>query len=59
MEENAMNAIYEHKKELTFIGFHTEIAPDEGYKKCPEFWDKVAYGNCYKRNKKKSKTNTA
>jgi len=35
-----MNAIYEHKNELTFIGFHTEIAPDEGYKKCPEFWDK-------------------
>ena len=35
-----MNVTYEHKKELTFIGFHTEIAPVEGYKKCPEFWDK-------------------
>lgn len=35
-----MNATYEHKNELTFIGFHTEIAPDEGYQKCPEFWDK-------------------
>ena len=35
-----MNAIYEHKNKLTFIGFHTGIAPDEGYKKCPEFWDK-------------------
>ncbi|MCQ2428628.1 MAG: effector binding domain-containing protein [Clostridia bacterium] len=35
-----MNVIYEHKNELAFIGFRTEIAPDEGYKKCPEFWDK-------------------
>lgn len=35
-----MNEIYEHKNELTFIGYHTEIAPDEGYQKCPEFWDK-------------------
>ena len=35
-----MNAAYEHKNELTFIGYHTQIAPDEGYKKCPEFWDK-------------------
>ena len=28
-----MNATYEHKNELTFIGFHTEIEPDEGYRK--------------------------
>ena len=35
-----MNVTYEHKKELTYIGFHTEIAPDEGYRKFPEFWDK-------------------
>ena len=34
-----MNTVYEHKNEMTFIGFHTEIAPDEGNKKCPEFWD--------------------
>jgi AraC family transcriptional regulator len=27
-------------KQQTFIGFHTEIAPDDGCKKCPEFWDK-------------------
>ena len=33
-----MNVIYEHKSELTLIGFHTEIAPNEGYQKCPEFW---------------------
>ena len=30
-----MNVTYEHKNELTFISFHTEIAPDAGYKKCP------------------------
>ena len=35
-----MNVTYEHKNQLTFIGYHTEIAPDEGYQKCPEFWDK-------------------
>ena len=35
-----MKETYEHKNELTFIGFHTDIAPDEGYQKCPEFWDK-------------------
>ena len=25
---------------MTFIGFHTEILLEEGYQKCPEFWDK-------------------
>ena len=35
-----MNVTYEKKNALTFIGYHTEIAPDEGYKKCPEFWDR-------------------
>ena len=35
-----MNTTYEHRNEMTFIGFHTAITPDEGYKKCPEFWDK-------------------
>jgi len=24
---------------MTFIGFSTEIKPDEGYTKCPQFWD--------------------
>ena len=38
-----MNTIYDHKGEMTFIGFHTEISPDEGYKKCPEFWDSEYY----------------
>ena len=43
-----MNATYEHKSELTLIGFHTEIAPNEGYQKCPEFWDKE-YNEKYAR----------
>ena len=32
-----MNVVYKHKKEMNFIGFHTGIAPNEGYKKYPEF----------------------
>lgn len=35
-----MNAVYEHKPQMTFIGFSTIINPDEGFTKCPEFWDK-------------------
>ena len=35
-----MKLTYEKKNEMTFIGYHTEIKPDEGYIKCPEFWDK-------------------
>ena len=35
-----MEVIYEKKKEMTFIGYHTVIRPDEGYQKCPEFWEK-------------------
>ena len=35
-----MNVIYEKKPAMTFIGFHTEIKPNEGYQKCPEFWDR-------------------
>ena len=35
-----MNVIYEKKSTMTFIGYHTEIRPEEGYQKCPEFWDK-------------------
>ena len=35
-----MNAAYESKPAMTFIGYHTEIRPDEGYVKCPEFWEK-------------------
>ena len=35
-----MNITYEKKGALTFIGFHTQIRPEEGYRKCPEFWEK-------------------
>ena len=35
-----MNITYEHKPAMTFIGYSTSISPEEGYTKCPEFWDK-------------------
>ena len=35
-----MNVICEKKNKMTFIGYHTEIHPEEAYQKCPEFWDK-------------------
>lgn len=34
-----MNVTYEHKLEMTLIGFFTSIRMDEGDRKCPEFWD--------------------
>lgn len=34
-----MDFRFEHKGQLTFIGFSTQITPEEGYEKCPEFWD--------------------
>ena len=40
LEERRMNVTYEKKKKMTFIGYHTEISPEEAYQKCPEFWDK-------------------
>lgn len=43
-----MNVDYEKKQAMTFIGYHTEIRPDEGYQKCPEFWDKE-YAAKYER----------
>ena len=30
-----MNITYEKKDAMTFIGYHTEIRPEEGYQKCP------------------------
>ena len=35
-----MNCVYEHKPAMTLIGYSTTIRPDEGYVKCPEFWDR-------------------
>lgn len=43
-----MNVCYEHKEKMVFIGFFTEILPNEGYRKCPEFWDKE-YNEKYAR----------
>ena len=43
-----MNVTYEKKAAMTFIGYHTEIRPEEGYQKCPEFWDKE-YATKYAR----------
>ena len=39
---------YEHKPAMTLIGFSTMIRSNEGYVKCPEFWDK-AYSQKYAR----------
>ena len=43
-----MQVIYKHKPAMTLIGFSTTIRPDEGYIKCPEFWDKE-YSQKYAR----------
>ena len=43
-----MNVTYEHKPAMTFIGISTSIRPEEGYRKCPEFWDKE-YSQKYAR----------
>ena len=43
-----MQVIYKHKPAMTLIGFSTTIRPDEGYVKCPEFWDKE-YSQKYAR----------
>lgn len=43
-----MNVTYEHKPAMTLIGFSTAIRLEEGYQKCPEFWDK-AYNQKYAR----------
>ncbi|MGM9526351.1 MAG: hypothetical protein ACI3U1_08820 [Peptococcaceae bacterium] len=43
-----MNISYEHKPAMTLIGFSTSILPEEGYQKCPEFWDKE-YAQKYAR----------
>ena len=43
-----MDLTYEKKEAMTFIGFHTSIEPEEGYIKCPAFWDKE-YNEKYAR----------
>ena len=43
-----MKVTYEHKSSMTFIGYSTSICPEEGYQKCPEFWDRE-YARKYAR----------
>ena len=43
-----MKVTYEHKPAMTFIGFSTSIRLEEGYQKCPEFWDRE-YAQKYAR----------
>ena len=43
---------------MTFIGFSTAIRPEEGYQKCPEFWDKE-YAQKYSRLWQTRKPETA
>ena len=50
-----MNVTYEKKKAMTFIGYHTEILPNEGYVKCPEFWDKEYCALPEKTDKKRTR----
>ena len=43
-----MHLTYEHKPAMTLIGFSTLIRMEEGYTRCPEFWD-VEYNRKYAR----------
>ena len=43
-----MKVTYEHKPAMTFIGFSASNRPEEGYQKCPEFWDRE-YARKYAR----------
>lgn len=52
------NAIYEKKSEMTFIGFSTQINPNEGNIKCPQFWDEE-YSKKYARLWQTMKPETA
>ena len=43
-----MKVKYEEKDAMTLIGYHTEIHPEEAYRKCTAFWDEE-YMQKYKR----------
>ena len=43
-----MQVTYEYKPAMTLIGFSTTIRPEEGYAKCPQFWDQE-YSQKYAR----------
>ncbi len=38
---NKMDYKVEEEKELVFVGFKTTIKENEGYDKCPKFWDEI------------------
>lgn len=52
-----MKPKYELKPKMTFIGFSITIPANEGYSKCPEFWDKE-YNQKYSHLFKNKKPNT-
>ena len=57
-----MRVNYEKKPEMTLIGYYTEIRPEDGYKKCPEFWDKefaARYARLWKTMKPETKIEEA
>lgn len=57
-----MNVRYEHRLTMTFIGFSTTIRPDEGYIRCPEFWDreyKQKYARLWRTMKPETTTEKA
>lgn len=35
-----MEVKYEKKNAMTLIGFYTRIRPEDGYRQCPDFWEK-------------------
>lgn len=43
-----MTLTYEHKQAMSFIGFSASIRPEEGFQKCPEFWN-TSYNQRYAR----------
>lgn len=45
---NGHDVTYEHKPAMTLIGFSTTIRQDEGYAKCPAFWE-TEYNRKYAR----------
>ena len=53
-----MKVTYENKPAMTFIGFSASIRPEEGYQKCPEFWDRE-YAQKYARLWQTMKPETA
>ena len=57
-----MHVTYEKKREMLFIGFHTEIRPGEIYRKCQEFWNReydTRYARLWQTRKPETATEAA